>query len=262
MEALGGTCWWQGDLPSMGRHYQEALDLWLAIGDDGEIANAYYNASFQFNVPARAGHHMDDSDEARIGLDYIERARDIYHRIGDRRGEANALWGMGNYYYFRGLPGNGVEHFRVALEMFREVADLTMEAWSLHMLGTELVRNGEIDEARTHIDHAIRHFYAAGDASGLTLTFDDLSAIAVAEGDLPRAARLRGAARNLTTETGAELAEYVEDMFETGIRPGVRSHMSEPDLARYGAEGAAMTLDEAVAYALEGSEPPDHELEV
>jgi hypothetical protein len=32
--------------------------------------------------------------------------------------------------------------------------------------------------------------------------------------------------------------------------------MSEQDLARYGAEGAAMTLDEAIAYALEGSDPP------
>ena len=91
--------------------------------------------------------------------------------------------------------------------------------------------------------------------SGLTLTLDDLSAVAVADGDLPRAARLRGAARNLTTETGAGLAVYVEDTFETGVRPGVRSHMSSDDLARYGAEGAAWTLDQAVAYALDGIGP-------
>jgi hypothetical protein len=29
--------------------------------------------------------------------------------------------------------------------------------------------------------------------------------------------------------------------------------MSEVDLARYGAEGAAMTLDQAIAYALDGT---------
>jgi hypothetical protein len=139
--------------------------------------------------------------------------------------------------------------------MFREVGDLTMEAWGLHMLGTALLRNGDVAEARGHIEHAIRHFYAAGDASGLTLTLDDLSAIAVAEGDLPRAARLRGAARNLTIETGAQLAGFVEDTFETGVRPGVRSYMSSEDLARYGAEGAGWTLDEAIAYALAGADP-------
>ncbi len=258
MEALGGTCWWQGELGPMGLRYQEALDLWLSIGDQAEIANAYYNASFQFNVPAHAIRAGVDPDADQIGLHYIEQAREIYRRIGDRRGEANALWGMGNYQYFHEFPGHGVNEFRQALEMFRDVGDLTMEAWALHMLGTGLIREGDVAAARGFIDHAVRHFYDAGDASGLTLTLDDLSAIAVVEGDLPRAARLRGAARNLTTETGAGLAGYVEDMFESGIRPGVRSHMSEEDLARYGAEGAAMTLDEAIAYALEGSgAPPD-----
>ena len=149
-------------------------------------------------------------------------------------------------------PGNGDEQFRETLRIFGEVGDRTMEAWGLHMLGTSLLRNGHVDEARGHIAHAIRHFHAAGDASGLTLTFDDMSAVAVADGDLPRAARLRGAARNLTVETGAQLAGYVEDTFETGVRPGVRTQMSSEDLARYGAEGAAWTLDEATAYALEG----------
>ncbi len=252
MEALGGTYWWQGELDPMSACYREALTLWLDIGDEAEIANAYYNASFQFGVPAEADRIDPDSEGYRKGREYIERARDIYRRLGDRRGEANTLWALGNTDYFRARPGNGEEQFREALAIFREVGDRTMEAWSLHMVGTALLREGEVAEARENVEHAIRHFYAAGDAAGLTLTFDDLSAVAVAEGDLPRAARLRGAARNLTTETGAELAGFVEDRFETGVRPGIRSHMSETELARYGAEGAAMTLDEAVAYALEG----------
>ncbi len=260
MEALGGTCWWQGELEPMTACYREALELWLEIGDDAEIANAYYNASFEFAVPAETDRTDPDSVTERTGREYIERARDIYRRIGDRRGEANALWALGNSLYFRARPGNGEDEFRQALAIFREVGDRTMEAWSLHMLGTSLLRNGAVAEAREQVEHAIRHFYAAGDASGLTLTLDDLSAVAVAEGDLPRAARLRGAARNLTTETGAELAGFVEDRFETGVRPGIRSHMSEAELASYGAEGAAMTLDEAIAYALEGSTPPPDEV--
>ncbi len=256
VEALGGTYWWMGDLPRMSTCYQEALSLWLEIGDESEIANAYYNASFQFAVPERPG---IESDPDRVGLTYLERSRDLYHGIGDRRGEANARWGIGNYEYFRRLAANGVEDFAAALEMFRDVGDQTMEAWALHMYGTALLRNGDVAGAHRNVSHAIRHFHASGDASGLTLTLDDMSAIAVAEGDLPRAARLRGAARNLTHETGAELAEYVEDTFEAGVRPGIRSHMPTDELARYGDEGAALTLDEAVAYALEGSEPDPSE---
>ncbi len=253
VEALGGTCWWQGDLDGMNPRYREALEIWQTLDDEAELANAYYNASFTYSTNVGFGPTEGDNDQT--GLLYLERARDAFRRLGDRRGEANALWGLGNYHYFRRYPGNGEEQFRETLTIFGEVGDLTMEAWTLHMLGTSLLRNGHVDEARVNIAHAIRHFHAAGDASGLTLTFDDMSAVAVADGDLPRAARLRGAARNLTVETGAGLAGYVEDTFETGARPGVRTRMSSADLARYEAEGAAWTIDEATAYALEGSDP-------
>jgi predicted ATPase/class 3 adenylate cyclase len=251
LEALGGTCWWQGDIVEMTERYREALSIWQSLGDEAELANAFYNASFTYAF----GPAAVQADEDEVGLAYLIEARDRFHALGDVRGEANAIWGIGNHKYFRQAPGSGVDEFRQTLEMFRTVGEVTMEAWSQHMLGTALLRNGDVGEARGHVQRAIRNFYAAGDASGLTLTLDDLSAIAVVDGDLPRAARLRGAARNLTTETGAQLAGFVEDTFETGVRPGVRSHMSEEDLARYGAEGAAWTLDQAVAYALEASEP-------
>jgi predicted ATPase/class 3 adenylate cyclase len=260
MEALGGVCWWQGDLPGMTMCYREALEICLTLGDEAEIANAYYNASFTYTVPGST--EAPDPDPEGVGLGYIEAARERFHRLGDLRGEANALWGLGNYYYFRNHTGNGIGEFRQALEMFRRTEDLTMEAWALHMLGSGLLRNGEVDEARRYIEHAIRHFHAVGDAAGLTLTLDDMSAVAVAMGDLERAARLRGAARNLTTETGAGLATYVEDAFESGVRPQVRSHMSAGEVDRIGAQGAAMTLDDVVAYALEGSGPPDPHAEV
>ncbi|HEX7950192.1 MAG TPA: adenylate/guanylate cyclase domain-containing protein [Candidatus Limnocylindrales bacterium] len=253
VEALGGICWWQGDIPAMTVQYREALEIWLSLGDEAEIANAYYNASFVCAVPPTVDGPETDPDG--LGLGYIEEARRRFHQLSDLRGEANALWALGNYHYFRNQHASGVAEFREALDMFRRTQDLTMEAWALHMLGSGLLRTGNVDEARQHIQHAIRHFHAAGDASGLTLTLDDMSALAVADGDLERAARLRGAARNLTTETGTGLATYVEDSFEAGVRPGVRSHMAKADLERLGAEGAAMALDQAIAYALEGSEP-------
>jgi predicted ATPase/class 3 adenylate cyclase len=250
-EALGGVCWWQADLPTMAACYQEALTLWLEIGDEREIANAYYNASFGYGLWNRTD-LAAAAEEDEKGRRFAQEALDRFRKLGDTRGEANALWGLGNYRYFHGDVEAGVDEFRAALALFRAEQDRTMEAWSLHMLGTGLLRRGEIEEAREHVLHAIRHFDAAGDAAGLTLTLYDIAAITVKDGDLPRAARLRGAARNLSTETGATLATYVEDIFEVGIRPSVRNALTEEEVERYGAEGAAMTMDEAVAYALEG----------
>jgi predicted ATPase/class 3 adenylate cyclase len=257
MEALGGVCWWQADMAEMSQRYQEALDLWTTIGDERELANAYYNASFTYAMSPDTVTGAAPDPEG-IGLGYIERARDLYRKVGDERGEATALWGLGNSLYFRNEGDRlAVAEFRQALEIFRRTGDRTMEAWSLHMLGTGLMRLGQVAEARQHIVHAVRHFYAAGDAAGITLTLDDLSALAVAEGDLVRAARLRGAARSLTAETGTGLASFVEDSYEAKVRPSIRREMSEDDVARYGAEGAAMSLDEVIAYALEGSSGED-----
>jgi predicted ATPase/class 3 adenylate cyclase len=255
MEALGGACWWQADHPAMGVRYLEALDLWLAIGDEREIANAYYNASFTSAIPAGPEATAEEKARDAAGLVYLEEARRRFHELGDDLGEANALWGLGNRLYFRSLPGFGIAEVRAALAIFHALGDRTMEAWSRHMLGTALLRAGEVQEARGQVADAIRHFHGAGDASGLTLTFDDMSAIAVVDGDLERAARLRGAARALSRETGAGLASFVEDTFELDVRKGVRSVMAPEDVERYGAEGAALTLDDAVTYALEGSEP-------
>ncbi|MEX1169187.1 MAG: tetratricopeptide repeat protein, partial [Chloroflexota bacterium] len=253
MEALGGVCWWQAEIEAMRRRYLEALELWQSIGDEAEIANAYYNASFIYAIPTDPAGRVDEADPDRIGLGYLSAARELFRKVGDQGGEANVLWGMGNYRYFRDLPGQGIAEFREALEIFRRIEDRTMEAWALHMLGTALIRQGDTAEARQHVTHAMRHFQAAGDTAGITLTFDDLSAVAVADGDLVRAARLRGAARNLAVETGTKLASFIEDTYEQQVRPSVRSHLPEADIERIGAEGAAMTLDEAIAYALEGA---------
>ena len=112
LEALGGTLWWQGKIPEMGRRYEEALALWESIGDEHEIANAHYNASFQHAVPRGVANPDVPDDVENVGLAHIEAALEIYHRIGDRRGEANALWALGNYHYFHESPGDGVEQFR------------------------------------------------------------------------------------------------------------------------------------------------------
>lgn len=250
MEALGGVLWWQADIGPMKTAYAEALELWRGLGDRAEIANALYNYSFAFAVGPNLGSASGAADPDGVGAAAQQEAYAIYREIGDVRGQANVVWGMGNAEYFRMNGDHGEPRFREALELFRQVGDVTMEAWSLHMLGGSLLRQGRPGDAGEILLHALRHFYDASDAAGIALVFDDLHSHAVSEGDLPRAARIYGAARRLTAATGAELAGYVDEQFEHQQRPHINGRMATDDLERLSAEGAAMTLDEAVAYAL------------
>ena len=62
----------------------EALAIWEALGDEAELANAYYNASFTYR--RRPGHRPGDRadpDPDRIGLSYLETG--ARHLPPDRR---------------------------------------------------------------------------------------------------------------------------------------------------------------------------------
>ncbi len=250
MEALGGVLWWQADIPAMKVAYAEAVDLWRARGDKREIANALYNYAFSFAVQPDPAVDVLTADPEGEGIRAQEEALALFREVGDRRGEANVLWGMGNSEYFHKDGDAGTAHIREALTIFREVGDTTMEAWSEHMLGSGLARLGRYDESWPLLKHALRHFYDASDTAGLAIVFDDLASQFVADGEFVRGARIRGAARRLTNATGAQLAAFADTILEVGGRPHVSAHLTAEDVERHGAEGAAMSLDEAVAYAL------------
>jgi predicted ATPase/class 3 adenylate cyclase len=251
VEALGGVAWWQGDISSMRPAYWEAVGIWRELGNQSELANALYNYSFAFTVPV--SEDQSDPDPTGEGHDALREALEIYRAIGDEHGEANVLWGLGNRLYFRNEIDPGSVELAMALEKFRRTGDRTMEAWSEHMLGGALIRMSRFDEARLHLGNGLRHFYQASDTAGVTLALDDLSGLAFAEEDVERAARLWGAARSLTATTGTGLATLVDSSLNFEARPNVRQALSQEALTALAREGAAMTLDEIVAYALKVS---------
>ena len=258
LEALGGVAWWQADLEVMSPSYAEALRIWEEVGDRREIANALYNDSFRYAVTEDPKY----SDPDRVGYSQMIRARDLATDIGDDHGRANALWGIGNYRYFHDEGDRGITEFREAFDTFHRIGDRTMEAWSLHMLGTALIRGQDVPASRDNVARALRMFHQYGDVAGITLCLDDFAAIAVAEDDLPRAARLWGAARALSSAGGVGLADFVDAQYEFYSRPNARFSIDPGDLERYAQEGRAMTLDESVSYALavpiDALAPHDH----
>jgi predicted ATPase len=253
-EARGGIAYWQSDQPAAQRWYDEALEIWRRIGDKGEIANALYNRAYADVVLVMGGATSDDN--LASGRMLMEEALALYREIGDKGGEGNVLWGLGSYYYFTADAKQAQDWYRRSLDLHRAAGDRTMEAWSLHMLTLSAVGQRHFDEARETGRHALRHFYEAGDISGVTLVLDDLAIVAVDDGDLDRAGRLWGAARHLQQTTGTALADYVEQNFEIFKVPTPHHVMTPDELSRRAAEGAAMGFDEIVAFALDLDGPP------
>jgi predicted ATPase/class 3 adenylate cyclase len=247
-EAAGGVAYWQADHAETIRWYDEALAIRRELGDPRELANAMYNRAYAAILPVTDEAERRRNFEASRAM--AEEALAIYRELGDEAGEGNLLWALGSLAYFDNDPAGAERWYREALETFRAAGHRTMEAWALHMVATTDLKLGRVDDALAAGRHALRHFRDAGDLSGLTLVLDDLSATAVAMGDHDRAGRLRGAARRLQATTGTELAGWVDAYFEEETRPSAARTLSAADLERTMAAGAAMSLDDAVAYAL------------
>jgi hypothetical protein len=109
-------------------------------------------------------------------------------------------------------------------------------ACGLELLGETARRSG--DEARAHdrFRDGLRSFAELGDGGGIADCLDGLSRLAAAGGDSGRAGRLCGAAQRLR---------------ETRGRRPMRTDVPLPDVPDSARdEGRALTLDEAVDYAL------------
>ena len=257
-EAFGNVAYWQSDRDAARRWYDEALSLWRRIGDRREIANALYDRAYADMIVVMQGDDAPDPEATRAKLN---EALEIYAELGDTGGEGNVSWGLGSFDFFTADALGAEIWFRRSLELHRAAGDRTMEAWSLHMIDNSLVAQHRFDDALPVARHALQHFQAAGDISGITLVLDDLALIEAGAGRVERSGRLWGAARRLQQVTGTALADYVEMSKDLYAVPTPRMAVGEEALGRLAAEGAAMTLDEVVAYALDvpsGEIPSTH----
>lgn len=236
LEAAGGLAYWQADMVEAQCFYDECLRLTRQVGDKRAIANAIYNDAFP-SVAMRT-----NIARARVQM---REALELFRELGDGGGVARSLWGLGNAAYFEGAYATAVPLLQEAEELFRKADDRFGLAWCLHTLGLTANKLNDWERAARAWSEALRIFDRAQDVAGLVVEIDNLSVIARLRGDLVRATRLAAAASVHQVRSGTGLAGLLT--IQEG-RTG-REGLSEDDASKAWAEGQAMSLSQAVAYA-------------
>jgi predicted ATPase/class 3 adenylate cyclase len=243
MEGAGGIAYWMGQWEDARRFYHRCLDLHRHMGNQAGAAEALYNLAFTYHIPMPP---LRDTARAR---QLNREALEIYRELGDRRGLAKTLWGIS-------AQAESVQDWKASLDAATEALGLFIElddrfgaSWAYHSVGLASTQLGRLDEAEQAITEGLRQFAAAGDVTGLGQLLWDMSLLEGRRGNHERAVRLRGAAYEVQRRSGqalvTSLEEYVRDA-ETVARGAI----SDPDFNRLMAEGAAMSDEEAQAYAL------------
>jgi tetratricopeptide (TPR) repeat protein len=243
LEAAGGLAYWQAEMEVAQRFYDESLELTRKTGDKRAIANAIYNDAFPMlvnrtNIPS--------------AKKLLEEALPLFREVGDNGGVARTLWGLGNAFYFDKDYTAAKPFLEEAQALFRGLDDRFMLAWSTHTLGLVALGKGNHEMGKRWFSEALKLFVEAKDVSGITLQLDNLSVIARGEGDPVRATRLAAAAVAQQTSTGTGLGGLLSQREGRTGREG----LDEKQAATAWTEGQALTLEEAIAYALDSTALP------
>ena len=243
LEAAGGLAYWAGDLTAAGRHYEAAIAVARALGDDAEVANALYNHYFVRRPAANAEEWIElMRDEDRSLLD---EALAIWTRLGDEQGMGKAMWGLSEHYAYRGQYDEAEAEATGAIEIFSRLGDPFWTSWSRFTRAFARTMRHDYRAAATDLGPTLREFAAINDLSGIALVMIALSTSLLLSDRRDDAYRIGGAGRRLIAETGSHLAT----LWPVNDVPMIDPDTTDPELLALLAEGASWTRADAVARA-------------
>jgi hypothetical protein len=91
-----------------------------------------------------------------------------------------------------------------------------------------------------------------GDRRGVLACIAGFAAIAVARGKFEYAARLMGTVENQLVSIGTRMLQLDKFEYERNLA-FLREHLDEKSIAKFLAQGKAMSLEQAIASALQGT---------
>jgi predicted ATPase/class 3 adenylate cyclase len=239
LTSLGAVTLFQGDAEAGRVAREEAFTIARELGDPRLLA---YTID-PLEVSLRAAGDFDAAEAVLAeGMASAEEAGDTV--------TAAALRGrIGFIQVFRGNPGAAIGPLREAVAALRDAGDASRLVWYVISLGAAEVTAGDLAASELDYREALAMSHAASDPMALGAAFTGLGIVASGEGRHERLARLWGVVARLRRESGG------------GIVPAIRDRLGDPEGAarraigdtvfeqRF-AEGQAMSVDDAVSYAL------------
>jgi predicted ATPase len=240
LRLLGDVRWLLGDYAQAAAYSRDALAFYREQGDRHRIAITLHQLA---DVTREQG------DYARA-VALFEECRVLYRELNDLNEIAGVFGGLGDVLLNQGNATGAATCFRQAVTLLRELKHQDLPL-ALRGLGRALQEQGNDMGAFAVLVESLTSCRELGlkYAGGACLAA--MAGLWVGRGQPVRAARLFGASQALRGTSAAPIGALV---YYTRDVASVRIQLDEATFAAAWAEGEAMTLEQAVAYALEGSE--------
>jgi tetratricopeptide (TPR) repeat protein len=220
-------------------HLGTALGLGRMLRDAGWAAVILNNLG-------NAARHLGDLAVAR---ERYEEALGIQREAENAEGIAVALLDFGSAALHEDNLAEAEAQLRQSLVMSRELGTRQWTAYALCQLGAVSRKQGQLERARASLLESMRLAHDLGDLFLILGLLGEMVNLALAGGQLERAASLGGAEMALREKRGIPIPALEQaEREETVAR--VRAVLGEEAFIQAWEQGAAMSLEEAIAGAL------------
>jgi predicted ATPase/class 3 adenylate cyclase len=242
LAAAGGIAYWQADTQRAHSLYLEQLSMARQIGDLAGEADAYFNVSATEFI----------AGERPQSRRWVMAARELYERLGDEVGAARTLWAEQMLLAFEHRTEEASAVLDEAMRRFDRNGDVRYQAGGAAAMSWKHLLDGNSREALRWCIQSLTLFHAMRDFATTTITLPDAAIILLDLGDAEDAATVMGAYEALSETSGVKPPAGVGYMIQL-MRPGERivEALQEGAQQKGNARGRRLSLDEAVAFALE-----------
>ncbi len=242
LTGAAGIAYWQNDYPSAEAWYGEAEEIIRELGDPGWLADALYNsgsvALLQGDMETTFAKLGEGTALAREQGDDV-----MIGRFLDAEG-------------YTAFMGDDLARARLLLEESLALAerreDRMATAIGHHGVAQVARLDGRLADAGSHYRLALEFAHEVGGAAAVLEPLQGVAAVAIATGDPDRGVRLLAASDGIREQLGGgpppewlRLGDPLAD---------ARRNLGAEDYQRAWEAGLTLTVDEAVALALSGSE--------
>ena len=238
--SLGETAWAQGNYGHAAKKYEEALAMGRGADEERAVAFVLYD----LGAMARSQGNYDQAAKM------LEEAVALFREIGNKWGLSTAYYGIGEVAWSRGAYDQAARMFEDSLALSKELDAKFNVALALYGLGKVAQSRGDFELADRLHREALMTRRGTWDRPGIVRSLESFAAMAVAQGQMERAAILFGAMEAVHQLIRFLMAPVERAEHEQGMDVA-HTALGEEAFANAYEEGKKMSLDEAVGFVLE-----------
>jgi tetratricopeptide (TPR) repeat protein len=236
---LGSVAWQREEHEQAKELFEESLALSREMSDTWWLATSLLNLAFVSN--SRGDYERE--------TELYEESMDLFRGLGDKQSLAYCLNNLAMVVYSQGDLERAAQLTEEAVVLQRELGNRRGVALGLCNLGWIALLQDDLGRAADLYRESLSLSWDAGLNPLIQSALEGVACVAGVGGETERAAQLWGAAQSLHETKG--IPRDIDFLAEADVRiSAVRSGMGEEEWEEAWRKGQAMTLDEAVSYAL------------